>query len=443
VEDLTALTAEAFVYGYPLVCDLQAAAQFVHEGIGALPAAPFNVFAHATKLGGPGDKFVSVNNDTLYSIAQVDLSGGPIRLDVPDTAGAYYVLQFVDAWTNNFAYIGRRATGTGEGRFLLVPPDHAGETPPDRATIRSPTTVATIVGRFACEGGRDVGRVRALQSRLTLIPLHPEAALAGIPRPDPQVGDDLRFLENLRGWIAAFPPAEADRAYQQRFAPLGLLQIDDSPYADPDPDQGAALASGISAGKDQLDELTRSGQGRQANGWDMNLHMFDYNLDHFEIGAIDGPQWKMADRTACYTARAVAARVGLWGNHAYEAAYPMVHVDGDGERLTGARSYTLRFDELPPVDAFWSLTMYDTPDYFLVDNPIDRYSVGDRTPGLSYGPDGSLTIAIHHEQPTNEVELANWLPAPEGEFRPVLRLYQPRAAVLDGSYQIPPIRPRA
>jgi len=151
----------------------------------------------------------------------------------------------------------------------------------------------------------------------------------------------------------------------------------------------------------------------------------------------------MVDRTASYTARAVAARVGLWGNHAYEAAYPMVDVDSDGERLTGARSYTLRFDELPPVDAFWSLTMYDTPDYFLVDNPIDRYSVGDRTPGLRYGPDGSLTIAIQHEQPTNEAEPANWLPAPEGEFRPVLRLYQPEPAVLDGSYQIPPIRRRA
>ncbi len=441
--DLTALTAEAFVYGYPLVCDLQAASQLVHEGLGALPAAPFNDFAHATKLAGPGDTFVSVNNDTLYSIAQLDLSGGPVLLDVPDTAGAYYVLQFVDAWTNNFAYIGRRATGTGEGRFLLVPPGPVGTTLPDAATIRSPTTVATIVGRFACDGPDDLTRVRAVQRRLTLTPLHPDAALAGIPRPAPQVGDDLRFLENLRGWMAAFPPAGADRAYQERFAPLGLLQAEGSPYVEPDADRAAVLANGIAAGKDRLNEMARSGQGHQVNGWDVNLHAFDYNLDHCEIGTVDDPQWKMVDRTASYTARAVAARVGLWGNHAYEAAYPMVDVDSDGERLTGARSYTLRFDELPPVDAFWSLTMYDTPDYFLVDNPIDRYSVGDRTPGLRYGPDGSLTIAIQHEQPTNEAEPANWLPAPEGEFRPVLRLYQPEPAVLDGSYQIPPIRRRA
>jgi len=443
VEDLEALTAEAFVYGYPLVCDLQAASQSVHEGLGMLPAAPFNAFAHATELAGPGDKFVSVNNDTLYSIAQLDLSGGPVRLDVPDTAGAYYVLQFVDAWTNNFAYIGRRATGTGEGRFLVVPPDHVGETPPDATTIRSPTMVATIVGRFACDGAGDLGRVRALQRTLTLTPLHPEAALAGIPRPDPQVGDDLRFLENLRGWMAAFPPAEADRAYQQRFAPLGLPHVEGSPYVEPDADRAAVLAAGIAAGKEQLDAMARSGRGRQVNGWDMNLHAFDYNLDHFEIGTIDDPQWKMADRMASYAAKAVAARVGLWGNHAYEAAYPMVHVDSEGERLSGARSYTMHFDELPPIDAFWSLTMYDTPDYFLVDNPIDRNSVGDRTPGLRYGPDGSLTIAIQHEQPTNEVDLANWLPAPEGEFRPALRLYQPGSAVLDGSYQIPPIRRRA
>ncbi len=111
--------------------------------------------------------------------------------------------------------------------------------------------------------------------------------------------------------------------------------------------------------------------------------MFDYNLDHFELGTLDDPQWKMADRPASYVLRAAAARGGLWGNHGYEAAYAMTYKDGDGQALSGAHRYTLRFAEPPPVDAFWSITMYDLPEFFLVANPIDRYSVGDRTPGCA------------------------------------------------------------
>ena len=121
-DDLAALAADAYIYGFPLIFDLQAAGGFVREGMGPLAPAPFNSFSHASKLAGPDDRFVSINNDTIYSIAQVDVSGGPLLLRVPDTAGRYYVLQFVDAWTNNFAYVGRRATGTAAGSFLLAPP---------------------------------------------------------------------------------------------------------------------------------------------------------------------------------------------------------------------------------------------------------------------------------------------------------------------------------
>ena len=117
-----ALAAEAFIYGFPLVFDVSEVRRFARSGIGGVPATPFNRFGHASALAGPEATFVSINNDTVYSIAQVDLSGGPVRLDVPDTAGRYYVLQFVDAWTNNFAYVGHRATGTAAGSFLLVPP---------------------------------------------------------------------------------------------------------------------------------------------------------------------------------------------------------------------------------------------------------------------------------------------------------------------------------
>ena len=121
-DDRAALAAEAFIYGFPLVFNLSQVGRFVREGVGGVPAGPFNTFGHATKLAGPQDTFVSINNDTIYSMAQLDLSGGPVRLRVPDTAGRYYVLQFVDAWTNNFAYVGHRATGTEAGSFCWCRP---------------------------------------------------------------------------------------------------------------------------------------------------------------------------------------------------------------------------------------------------------------------------------------------------------------------------------
>ena len=172
------------------------------------------------------------------------------------------------------------------------------------------------------------------------------------------------------------------------------------------------------------------------NGWMLTFHSFDYNLDHLGPGTIDDPAWKIPDRHASYLARALAARGGLWGNHGYEAAYPATYTDANGDQLDGRNRYTLRFAQDPPVDAFWSITMYDLPDFYLVANPINRYSIGDRTPGLRRDSDGSLTIVIQHQQPD---DTSNWLPAPAAPFRPLMRLYQPGAAILDGTYQIPPI----
>ena len=182
--------------------------------------------------------------------------------------------------------------------------------------------------------------------------------------------------------------------------------------------------------------LTTGSLAPVVNGWTLTFHMFDYNLDHLGPGTIDDLAWKIADRQASYLARALAARGGLWGNHGYEAAYPMTYTDADGDQLDGRNRYTLTFDHDPPVDAFWSITMYDLPDFYLVTNPIGRYSIGDRTPGLRRGSDGSLTIVMQHEQPA---ETSNWLPAPAAPFRPLMRLYQPQPAILDGSYKIPPI----
>jgi hypothetical protein len=197
--------------------------------------------------------------------------------------------------------------------------------------IEFPTNLATIVGRWACDGPADLEAVRALQRGLTLEPFGAPALATGLPVPA-AVPDELAFFEQLR-----------------------------------------------------------------------------------------------TCRHASYLARALTARGGLWGNHGYEAAYPMTYTDADGDQLDGRNRYTLTFDQDPPVDAFWSITMYDLPDFYLVANPIGRYSIGDRTPGLRRGADGSLTIVIQHEPPA---DTSNWLPAPAAPFRPVMRLYQPRPAIL-------------
>ncbi|HEY2550842.1 MAG TPA: DUF1254 domain-containing protein [Streptosporangiaceae bacterium] len=434
-DDLTALAADAYVYGFPLVFDLREVSRFTRAGLGSLPAQPFNSFSHASALAGPPDQFVSVNNDTIYSIAQIDLSGGPLRLDVPDTAGRYYVLQFVDAWTNNFAYVGRRASGTAAGRYLLTPPGWKADPADELTVIEFPTMVGSIVGRWACGGPDDLAVISELQAATVLTPDGQQTEAAGIPAPV-AVPAELAFYEQLRAWMQAFPPSDADRAYQQRFAPLGLLD-ETTPYPECAPELVTALTDGAAAGKQKLESSITGGQLPVLNGWRLTYHMFDYNVDHLGPGTIDDPKWMISDRPDGYLARALAARAGLWGNHGYEAAYPLTYVDADNDQLDGRIAYTITFSPLPPVDAFWSLTMYDLPDFYLVDNPIGRYSVGDRTEGLRYDSDGGLTIVIQHQQPA---DTSNWLPAPAAPFRPILRLYQPQPAVLDGTYQVPPIR---
>jgi hypothetical protein len=187
-----------------------------------------------------------------------------------------------------------------------------------------------------------------------------------------------------------------------------------------------------------VDELSKTTL-KIVDGWSTAEHAFDYNLDYLGPGTIDEPEWKIADRATAYATRAVAARLGLWGNHGYEATYYILWQDEHGDELDGSHAYELILSPPPPVNAFWSLTMYDEPGYYLVTNPIDRYSIGDRTPGLHTAADGSVTIYMQHTSP-GEAKESNWLPAPAGKFRPVLRCYVPGEAILTGQYKLPTVR---
>jgi hypothetical protein len=360
---------------------------------------------------------VSPNNDTLYLVAMLDVRQGPVVLHVPDTQDRYYVLQFVDAWSNNFAYLGRRATGTAEAEFLLTDRDDQGEVPDGRTVVRAPTGVFSIVGRIQVDGEADVAAVHTLQDQFTLTPLSAGAGgtsaaqVAGVPKPDPGVREDLRWWEQFRVAMAAFPPPQADTPFVALAERLGVTAAQ-SPYVDPDPELAELLVAGQQAGQAKIEELAQAGGGG-AGAWISAMHMFDYNLDHFGPGTIDAPEWKITDRSKAYVTRAVAARAGLWGNHGYEANYAFAWTDADGQPLEGANRYELRLEEPPPVEAFWSLTMYDVPDFYLVANPIDRYSIGDRTPGLRTAADGSVTISMQTDSPGPDKE-PNWLPTPRG-----------------------------
>lgn len=433
---LSDLAGDAFIYGFPLVFNLEEVERFTTVGVGSLDAAPFNRFAHATELADPSAKFVSINNDTVYSIAQVDASGGVVRLEVPDTAGRYYVLQFVDAWTNNFAYVGDRATGTEAGSFLLVPPGWSGEEPADATVIRLPTTIVSIVGRWAVAGEEDLAAVGELQAGLALTP---EGPTEGLPAPTEGVDEEIAWFEKLRTWLRAFPAARRDRAYEERFRALGLLERD-TPFLSPSEELADALRSGLAAGRERMESALRDGGAPRQNGWSMAYHAFDYNLDFFEVGALDDDRWKLPDTEGRYLMRALAARGGLWGNHGYEAAYAMVYEDGEGEQLDGSNRYELTLPTEPPCRAFWSVTMYDAPDFYLVPNAIGRYSIGDRTEGLMRAEDGSLTIYMQHDEPGDPAARANWLPTPAGPFRPLLRIYEPGEEAFDGRFELPSIR---
>ena len=442
VAEQVQLAAEVYIYGYPLVYNVDALANYVAGG-GSWPMkAPYNQFGHARELSGPETTFVSPNNDTCYSIAACDVRREPLVLHVPDTADRYYVDQFIDAWSNNFAYIGRRATGTSEAEYLLAERGYAGEVPAGMRVVHVPTGVFLILGRLQVNGEADLPAVHVLQDQFTLTPLSVRnggaaQAPAGTPTPDPRVGKDLQWWEKFRVALRAFPPPPADAPFIKLCEQFGLTQAD-SPYAGMDPGRAAALIEGAKAGQAKIDELMKQFHATP-QGWQSALHVFDYNLDYFEIGTIDAPEWKIPDRKQAYVTRAIAARGGLWGNHGYEADYALIWVDADGDPLDGSKRYELHLAKTPPVDGFWSLTMYRPPDFNLVANPIKRYSIGDRTPGLKTAEDGSVTIYIQKDSPGPDKE-PNWLPSPEGACRPILRMYVPHKEILDGTYVLPAIK---
>jgi hypothetical protein len=384
---------------------------------GTVQRFPQNQLVSIAKLVDPSVRTVVLpNHDTTYTVGQLQLASGPLVLDVPDTAGRYYVIQLLDAYSNTFAYVGRRTTGTRAGSYAIVPPGFRGSLPAGVKRIQSPTNLVWVLGRTLVKSDAELPAVAQLMGGYRVTPM---ASWTAGTRQSPLV---------LPGFPASPPvPLPTGAAYFTKLAQV--LQSDAPPARDAcalRAFRGASESVGVAAeraGKRIVglaEQRANRYSAKRNNGW-----------------LLPGPYVGNYGRN--YLGRAVIALNALGANTRPETIYPIALDDSRGRPLTGSHRYAIRFPrgQLPPANAFWSLTMYDAKRY-LVPNPIDRYTVGDRTRGLRRGRDGSLTIYVQHASPTG-AKRANWLPAPAGGFRIAMRIYEPRRSALSGRWKPPPV----
>ena len=421
--DAYTLGVQAYVWGYPLVRMERIARQYTTVPAGnpgTSYRAPLDRIGWATDLATAAAKDMpTANNDTFYMSAVVDLKE-PFILSVPDTHDRYYVINVFNMWQELQHYIGRRTTGTVAGRYAIVPPGWSGTLPPGVTRLDVSTDKVWLWGRLRIAEGEDKAPVLALEKQFTLVPLSSfgkadiAPAVAPLP-PLPAIeGDEFGFFTQLGAALKdnAVPPA--DQALFAQFARIGLTANGfDASKLSPQARQGLVRAL-KDAPAVAVSAMATAATQRNGWTWAVGLDSFGFN----------------------YPLRALVAGPYLGGNGEQEAMYPLRYTDSTGQLLSGEHSYTLRFDHAPPVDAFWSLTVYNAQDKLLVDNPIGRYKIGSDTRGLVTAADGSVTVSAQHLAPA---EPANWLPTPAGPFYLVLRLYQPKADVLDGGYSLPDV----
>ncbi len=430
-EQARSISEEAYTYGFAIVENHKAI-----FGMCLYKDSPqysgFNNYLHGRMLFDPDyDVVVTPNNDTLYSTTFADLRNEPIVLTVPPTGDRYQVIQLVDMGTDNFAYIGTRATGSAGGDFLLVGPTFKGAIPSDKfsSVIACPSQFIALATRTAISGPEELDDVIKIQDAMAITPM---SAFLKLPAPDPapdvefppytpELHGSPKLLEYLCFFLRWHTPPLFEHDLLQRLARINVganltFEIDAFP-----PEIQDAIKEGVSVAHQKIEERGNN-LGKVVDGWEYTPPMGDYGDDYLFRSAV---AWKF-----------------MYTNSPEEALYPIANADSNGAQLTGKNNYVLHFPagQLPPVNAFWSLTMYYADTRLMVHNPIQRYSIGDRTPGLQYGDDGSLTIYIQNQTP-DESKAANWLPAPDREFYLVARAYMPKKPLLDGTYRLPPVAP--
>jgi len=425
---------DATVYGFPLVIMDLTRQVFTAVPTPTANGAPVNQFGNKRTF--PDATFTNVvnpNADTLYSAAWVDTNKEPVILSLPDTHGRYYLMPMLNYWTDSFASPGSRTTGTGTGNFAITGPDWSGKLPEGIPEMRSSTRWVWIVGRVACSGSSDYENVWNLQDQLKLTPLSawgtnyvPPADVPVDPNANTKVSplnqllalDAAGYFNYVCQLMVENPPYEADAPLLAEMAKIGIKPgVNYKLYfADLDDSVKSAIQTGYQSA---LDKIPSQGMSAIKNGWQLPYGTGNYGTD--------------------YTLRAAVAYRGLGANLVDDAFYASASTGSDGVNFSSDNKYVLHFskDEVPPVNGFWSLSMYNEKILFAA-NPINRYCLGSLSdPPLIKNPDGSIDIYIQRDSP-DSARMPNWLPAPaSGGFSLTLRLYWPQEPVMDKSW-IPP-----
>lgn len=419
-----------YLYAYPLVL-----MEFSKEAMLADKSGKIrlNSFNHIQSF--PDHHFRNVvrpNVDTLYSIAWLDLTTEPLVLSVPDTKGRYYVMPLMDAWTNVFAMVGKRTHGTKAGEYLIAGPDWQGEVPNDTELIQSPTNMVWMIGRIQTNGKEDIPAVSHLQEGFKLYPFKKwlkgdfgdhyfsvSASSSGKVDPSARLANmnGVEFFDVMASLMAEQYPPAVDAGMLASLESIGVAPGEPFDSSKVNFIQRCLLGLAIAMTQDKIAEQLAADRATE-NGW---------SVIRSDIGSYG----------VNYSIRAAVSMIGLGALPPEEASYPNAVADMSKQPLSGRSSYRIHFEpgQTPPVDAFWSLTLYDGQG-FLVGNAIERYAIGDRDK-LNFNADGSLDILIQKDAPS--ASDANWLPAPVGQFALTLRLYSPRAEFLSGSWQLPPV----
>ena len=388
----------------------------------------FNQFRHYARSSTPADTdIVTPNNDTPYSWAWLDLRAEPMVLSLPAVAAPrYYVNQWFDLYTHNFAYTGVRATGREAGTYLFVGPRWMGDIPKGIGKVFDAETefVGTLT-RTQLMGPDDLAAMKAVQDSYGLIPL---SQFMGKPAPDPAPAvawpvwdasraEGLDFVVYLNALLDFMPVQPSEQDMFARFARIGIGPGRAFDAAKLAPEIRVAMEEGIAEAGKALKEGALQQKDSRAMFGTREALGGDY-----------------------ITKRNYGAMLGIYANTKEEAVYGSQQTDSQGKVLDGSRHWVLRFEpgQLPPVTEFWSITMYNLPQRLLVENPLNRYSIGSRTAGLKQGADGSLEIYMQVDNPGPDKE-ANWLPAPRGPFFFAARFYGPKAEALDGRWTLPPL----
>lgn len=433
-EQVRAMAQEAYLYGYPMVAMYKTLHAQALDPQGPNFKAPFNQIGHTAHVFTPRDTaFITPNSDTPYSFLWMDLRAEPLVLTLPAIeAERYGSVQLIDLCTHNVAYLGTRTTGNGGGRHLVAGPDWAGTVPEGiDSVVRMETQLAYAMYRTQLFDEADLPQVRAVQAGYRVCTLSafldqaPPAAPAPVAWPVPPADvcdtpDMFRYL----GFLLQFAPTHpSELELRQRFTQIGInadALTNEPAWA---PETLAALQQGIVDARASYRDFART----------------ELAACRMPSAALFGSREHLRKR---YIHRYAGALLGIFGNTAEEAVYLGYYTDDQGHALdASSQNYQLRFapGELPPADAFWSLTLYDGQTKLLVDNPLQRYLINSRMlQTLVRDEDGGITLHVQHERPTGDAA-ANWLPAPAGPFNGVLRLYLPRADVLQGPWTQPPL----